>query len=352
MISRRHFLAGAASVAGGALAASAPDMAALAQGAGTVRIGQATSSLSFLPVWAARSLDSFKAQSLDLQWAAIPGGDPAALAALDSGDIDFAAVGSETALLAISKGQPFTFIYSLMPALSLELVVSGAFLEKAGVAPGDPLDKKLKALDGAVIGVSAINGAQDRAARWLAAKGGLDPKSSVRPVMVGGPPALEAALDNKRIDGFVLSPPAGALAEASKAGRILVKFADSFPELRRIHFLVLVAKTPLEGPRKELAIRTARALAAAGKAVVDDPKATADRIATRFFAKAPAGVIEAAVATMAPALAEGGGFQQSEIERLVAFASETGLDLGASLSSKTGEGAIWTNAIVEAAAHS
>src|SRR3546814_14245919 len=63
-----------------------------------VRIGQATSSLSFLPVWSARALDSFKAQGLDLEWAAIPGGDPNALAALDAGDLDFVAVGSETPL--------------------------------------------------------------------------------------------------------------------------------------------------------------------------------------------------------------------------------------------------------------
>src|SRR3546814_11875413 len=89
-----------------------------------VRIGQATSSLSFLPVWSARALDSFKAQGLDLEWAAIPGGDPNALAALDAGDLDFVAVGSETPLQAISTGQPFEFIMPLMNKVSLKLVVS------------------------------------------------------------------------------------------------------------------------------------------------------------------------------------------------------------------------------------
>ena len=78
-----------------------------------------------------------------LEWAAIPGGDPSTLAALDSGDIDFAAVGSETALQAISKGQPFVLIYPVMGKMSVELVVSEAFLKRTGVSPADPLPKRI-----------------------------------------------------------------------------------------------------------------------------------------------------------------------------------------------------------------
>ena len=63
-----------------------------------VRIGQSTISLGFLPVWAARAYDTFAQQKLDLNWALINGGDPAALAALDSGDIDLAATGGDAVL--------------------------------------------------------------------------------------------------------------------------------------------------------------------------------------------------------------------------------------------------------------
>src|SRR3546814_632848 len=156
-----------------------------------VRIGQATSSLSFLPVWSARALDSFKAQGLDLEWAAIPGGYPNALAALDAGDLDFVAVGSETPLQAISKGQPFEFIMPLMNKVSLQLVVSNDFLQRKGVSPKDPLAKRLAALKGATLGVSAIKGAQDRAGRWLVAQGGLDPAKDLNVAMIGPPPALK-----------------------------------------------------------------------------------------------------------------------------------------------------------------
>ncbi|MFH5796923.1 hypothetical protein ACHM2U_16140, partial [Clostridium perfringens] len=79
---------------------------ATAQSPFKIRIGQATPAVSFLPVMAGRALGSFRQQNVELDWAAIPGGDPTTLAALDAGDIDLAAVGSETALRAIGKGQP------------------------------------------------------------------------------------------------------------------------------------------------------------------------------------------------------------------------------------------------------
>ena len=56
---------------------------AAAQPAG-VRIGQAVPTMSFLPILAARALGSFDAQQLKLEFTQIRGGDPAALAALDS----------------------------------------------------------------------------------------------------------------------------------------------------------------------------------------------------------------------------------------------------------------------------
>ena len=80
----------------------------LASAQQTIRIAQGVSSLSFLPLWAARALNTFSARRTDRERRGrSPGGDPAALAALDAGDVDLAAVGTETALRAVAKGQPF-----------------------------------------------------------------------------------------------------------------------------------------------------------------------------------------------------------------------------------------------------
>ena len=225
-----------------------------------------------------------------------PGGDPAALAALDAGDVDLAAVGTESALRAVAKGQPFEIVYSLMSKVTLEVVVAPSLLEKSGVKPGDPLQKRIAALKGATIGVAAIGGTQETAARWLAAKGGLDPKADIKIAQVGSPVALQAALENKRIDAFVLSPPEGYLATKSGAGTILISLGDEFP---------LAGKPALSGARRQEADRRQglgadrqdRAGDAGGErgAGQANPEPAAMAIQKQFFAKADPAAIVAAV---------------------------------------------------------
>jgi ABC-type nitrate/sulfonate/bicarbonate transport system substrate-binding protein len=298
----------------------------------TVRIGQATTSLSFLPLFAARALDAFSPQSLTLDWAVIQGGDPAALAALDAGDLDFAAVGGETALQAVSKGQPFTLVYSLMSRMSLELVVGPNVKTQAS----DPLPQRLAALKGLTVGVSAIGGTQDRAVRWLGAKGGLA-RTDVDVAMVGGPPALQAALENKRIDAFILSPPESQIATAAGYGHTLINLAADFPELRNLPFLALVAKRPFD---QEPKIRsTVLALQAAAAALHADPDSVATRIATKFFPRVAPALVVTAVKGMLDGVTDG-AMSDAAIASQIAFATESGIAIG-----KVGDVA-WTNRFI------
>lgn len=313
----------------------------------TVRIGQAVPTLSFLPLYAARALDSFAREGLHLEFVSIRGGDPPALAALDSGDIDFAAVGSDTALAAIAKGQPFQFVYSLMSQVSLELVVSDEFLKRAGVSPTDPLQKRIKALKGATIGVSAVGGAQDRMVRWLAAQGGLDPQRDLKVALIGPPPAIHAALEHGEIEGFVLSPPEGRLTEDAGVGRVLIRFGAEFADLRSLPYLVLVAKKPLDAKQRDLAVRTARALQAASRAIEADPGRVAAAIQAQFYPKLTPQVIGAAINAMKGGIAGGGAMDVAEVRRLLQLTSATGE--GVKLDPAPGAHGFWTDAVVAAA---
>jgi ABC-type nitrate/sulfonate/bicarbonate transport system substrate-binding protein len=311
-----------------------------------IRIGQATPTLSFLPVMAARALDTFKAEGLALEWASINGGDPRALAALDAGDIDLAAVGSESALQAIAKGQPYVFVYSLMSKMSLDLTVSNAFLEKHAVSPSDPLAKRLAALKGATIGVSAIGGTQDRAARWLAGKAGLDPKRDINAALIGAPPAIQAALDNKRIDGFVLSPPEGLIAEDNGTGKVLIRLGNEFPELRQFYYLVLVAKTPIDEAKKKLITRTVRVLQATSAGLLADPDGSADRIQKALYGKIKPAIIRAALKDLSGGIVDGGRFAADGMAQFLKLTSGFGVELDRPL----GQGdPFWTNEFVDAA---
>ena len=312
-----------------------------AQAAESVRIGQAVPALSFLPLWAARAYDTFGPAGLALTWAAIPGGDPAALAALDAGDIDLAAVGSDTALLAISKGQPFLMVYSLMSKMSLQVVASDALLKRTGVGPKDPLRKRIGALKDAIIGVSAIGGTQDRVARWVAAQGGLDPKTGVQVAMVGSPPAIQAALENGRIDAFVLSPPEAGLAEAHGYGTLLIDPDADFPQLHGLPNLVLAVKRNPDAAAVKRIKATIVAMQQGARDVTAHPDAAADRIQAKFFAKIPQPIMRAAVHSLLDGLAGGGRFTPTNVAVLTRFSAQTGMPVPATKD-------YWTNRFIAA----
>ena len=327
-----------------ALAAALSLLPTLASAQQSVRIAQGFASLSFLPVWAARALNSFTAEGLTATVIVSPGGDPAALAALDAGDVDLAAVGTESALRAVAKGQPFEIVYNLMSKVTLEMVVAPSWLEKSGVKPGDPLQKRIAALKGATIG-----GTQETAARWLAAKGGLDPKQDIKIAQVGSPVALQAALENKRIDAFVLSPPEGYLAAKSGAGTILVSLGDDFPLLANQPYLVLVAKKPIGDKASELIVKTARAMQAASAALVANPEPAALAIQKQFFAKADPAAIIAAVKALNAGVAGGGKLDVQALQNQLVFSREVGTNFGKDFDAAASQNDLWTNSFVERA---
>jgi len=338
-------LIGLAKVVGAVLAT----LAGQAQAQQAVRIGLGAPTLSFLPIWSARALDTFKTQGLTPNVVALPGGDASALAALDAGDIDLAAVGPDSMLRAAAKGQPFEIVYSLMSKVTLQLVVSPALLERTGVKPSDPLEKRLAAMKGTLVGATALAGAQEIAARWLAAKGGLDPKNDIKVAQVGSPTAIQAALEAKRIDAFVLSPPEGYLAEKAGSGVVLVSLGDDFPLLAKQPYLVLVAKKPISPATADLITKTAKALQEASAATISKPDDAADAIQKQFFAKADPKAIAAALKAMSGGVAEGGKIDAEAMQNSLIFAKEVGTNFGKEFDAKASENDLWTNRFVDAA---
>ncbi|HVX78995.1 MAG TPA: ABC transporter substrate-binding protein [Bradyrhizobium sp.] len=291
--------------------------------AGKVRIGLPTNSLSYVKIFAARALDTFAAQDVAMEFAQVPGGDPTVLAAVDSGDLDLAAVGGDSALAAVAKGQPFKLIYTLMGRLPYVLTVSNKYLQKVGVTKDAPLDKRIGVMANAIIGVSALGGAQDRVARWLALQGGLDPKA-IKLAVVGSPAALGAALEAGRIDAFVLSPPESVIAASKGYGTVLVHPAKEIAGSGVLPSLVLAARADVSPPMQAAIVRSLRAMNAAASAIHDDPNGVADKITAKFFSKVDPSIIRASVNSLADGVSGDGHLSAQSIAALVKFATQTG----------------------------
>ena len=191
-----------------------------------------------------------------------------------------------------------------------------------------PLDKRLASLKGLTIGVSAIGGTQDRAARWLARQAGLDPRTGIQVAMAGPPPSIQGALEAGRVDAFVLSPPEGLIAEDQRTGQVLVRIGDEFPQLAGVPSLVLAVKTPVDATRRALVVSTLKALQAASAFVLADPPAAGAKIQAALYPRIKPQVLQSAVIGLKSGIAARGRFDPAGITALLAYAADavTGLD--------------------------
>ena len=313
-------------------------------------IGQVVPTLGFITLDTARALDTFADEGIQVKNVQLSGGDPTALAALDAGDIDVAAVGSDAAVSAIAKGAgEYQIIYALMPKMSLELTVSDVLLERTGVTPDAPLEEKIQALKGARIGVSALGGAQERVSQWLAKQGGLDPATDLEIVNVGPPSALQAGMENKTIDAFLLTAPSGATTEASGYGNILIELGSEIPELRDYYHLVLVASNEFAANNHETLVAAARALNQANQAVVEDPARVTSALREASYGEVPEEIMTNSVEKLGSGLDVNGALTREGMQFLLEFSAETVDPAAEKLDVTQGEGEWWTNEFAEEA---
>ena len=313
-------------------------------------IGQVVPTLGYITLDTALASKTFANQDLKVNKVQLSGGDPTALAALDAGDIDVAAVGSEAAVTAIAKkAGDYKIVYALMPKMSLELTVSKDFLAKSGISADSPLDEKIQALKGARIGVSALGGAQERVSQWLAQRGNLDPASDLEIVNVGPPPALRAGMENGNIDAFMLTAPNGEQAEEAGFGELLIDLGSEIPELRDYYHLVLVTSKDFATNNRKTLVKAIRALNEANGAIADDPESVTKALIAGGYGKVPEDIMANSVAKLSSGLDANGALTAERMEFLLKFSAETSDPTAEDLDVAKGEGDWWTNEFVKAA---
>lgn len=307
---------------------------------GSVRLAQPLVNLSYLSIDTARANKTFADNDVKVKWALASGGDSSILAALSAGDVQFAAVGTEAALAAVDKGQEYKLVYCVNSSLSQELVVSKRWLKKAGVSPDDPVEKRLAALKGATIGVSALGGLQDQLAQYYLDKGGVS-ESDARIAKIGPPPALEAALEKGQIDAFVLSPPEGLKMADSGIGEVLLR-NDEIPELKQVCGLSLVVTEDFAQQNGDLIKKVTASLADASADIDDDPTGSADSVREAYYPKVTKPLMRQSVDQLAPAVRGRGRMNEPMMSAAVRFVEKTG-GHGLSIDAASGKGEWWTN---------
>src|SRR5262245_57257606 len=147
---------------------------------------------SELPFRVALARGFFKAQGLDVQPIFVRGG-PMALAALSSGEVEFAEIGGAQAVMrSRSRGMDALIIASIANATTFQLVGTKA--------------TTLEDLKGKVIGVTGAGAFSDFAMRVFLRRKGIDPEKDVTLRAIGGSPMRLSALEKGIVSAAPFSP--------------------------------------------------------------------------------------------------------------------------------------------------
>ncbi len=139
-----------------------------------------------------QTLGYWKAEGLDVEITTLEG-STAGVQQLAAGNIQFATVGPETALLAREKGVKIKSFYAISRVTIFRVVV-----------PQASSLQTVADLRGKTIGVSALTSGAVPVARALLASGGVDPDKDVKWLAVGvGAPAA-VAITQKSVDAMAL----------------------------------------------------------------------------------------------------------------------------------------------------
>ncbi|HTF92333.1 MAG TPA: ABC transporter substrate-binding protein, partial [Verrucomicrobiae bacterium] len=148
---------------------------------------------SELPFRAALARGFFKSQGLEIQPIFVRGG-PAALAALSSGEVDFAEIGGAQAVMrSRARGLDVCIIGAISNATNYQLV-------------GNKSTRTLEDLKGKIVGVTGAGAFSDFATRTFLRRKGIDPDKDVMLRAIGGSNLRVGALEKGLVAAAPFAP--------------------------------------------------------------------------------------------------------------------------------------------------
>lgn len=148
---------------------------------------------SELPFRAALARGFFKAQGLDIQPIFVRGG-PAALAALSSGEVEFAEIGGAQAIMrSRARGLDVVIIGAISNATNYQIV-------------GSKSTRTLEDMKGKIVGVTGAGAFSDFAMRVFLKRKGIDPDKDVMLRAIGGSNLRAGALEKGLVAAAPFAP--------------------------------------------------------------------------------------------------------------------------------------------------
>lgn len=225
-----------------------------------VVMAQSNESLIWAPVYVARKLGYFADEGIDLDVAIVKSG-PAALTAVTTGSAQIAMGFPATPIQAVAKGLKIKIFAEVSNQFIAELMLRKDVAQRVGIDEKSPVEARIRALKGLTIATNGTGSANDYLLRRILADVGLKPESDVTITPIGAGATILAALDQKRIDGFVATPPINAIAVSNHSAIELIDFgAGAYKPVAGIIYIGLAAEERWLKENPQIAARVIRAV--------------------------------------------------------------------------------------------
>lgn len=150
------------------------------------------------------------------------------------------------------------------------------------MAAASPIEQRIKALKGLTIATNGTGSANDYLLKRIIADVGLKADADVTITPIGAGATILAALDQKRIDGFVATPPINFISMQGHGAMQLIDFAaGAYKPVAGMIYIALAAPDDWLKANPHLAARMVRAVGRALALMHDDPVAA--KAAVRSF---------------------------------------------------------------------
>jgi NitT/TauT family transport system substrate-binding protein len=285
---------------------------------GSVTIVYGTSSLLYAPLQVAEKQGFFKAAGVEVNLVPSSSGN-AALEAAIGGSGEIVASGLSNDVLAAAKGHSLEFFATLASRLPNNLIISTAVAKQKGITPSSTLQQKVAALKGLTIGDTGAGSVTDQVLQWTLRKYGINPKTDVQIVSLGGDSATAVAgLENGRIQALLYPAPTPETLYASGKGELLVNFAGNEMQPAPGYMLGLMASKDFIDSHRATVQDVTKAVSRAETFMHKDP-GQAEAALYTYFSTENSKVFRQAYTDELPTIPETSTVDMAEIPSVINF---------------------------------
>lgn len=282
-------------------------------------------SMSYAVPQLLKTMEIDKKHGLDLDYTGSGTSSTNMVAAVLSGDADFAFPASTTALDAIEEGGDLVIVASALKAASI-LGVSTEVAKKKGVSADAPVKERIAALKGLKVATSPEGSGNNALFRMIVSAAGLDPDKDLEVIGVQEPSAIVSGIKQGQFDaGFYGSGVIEANIAAGEAELWLSTARGDVDELIGEQMgMVMVTSKRLAEAEPELVSAMFDAVVETERTIADDPKRAGQELQKAWFADLDQKIYDVAWREAQHAYPSDGRFTKKQFQTLLDMLAAAG----------------------------